>query len=164
MIHVYPRNLRGIIAVALFLAAWFVWLMWVDSKPKKDYTAVTGSITFFSKQYKNFPIRDYGKYRYLKLDDYAYPFEMYFDYDTADHRFDKVESLKPGDIITIYYYETDDTREAGINRHLQYIDKDNVQIYKRGNVSQMLGTIMLGCCAGLIILGIELYKRKRIPY
>lgn len=166
MLHYYPHNLRAVIAIALFLAGWVVWKMHLDSKPKKDYNAVTGRITFFDKQYQNLPVRDFGKYRYLKIDTYAYPFEMYIDNENGTHnpKFEKVENLEAGDAITVYYYETNNTKEEGINRFLQFIDKDKVQIFKRGNGSQILGTTMLGACGLLIIVAIELYKRKKISY
>ena len=164
MIHYYPHNLRAVIAIALFLAAWFVWLMHLDSKPKKDYDAITGRIMFFDKQYQNLPLRDFGKYRYLKIDSYTYPFEMYIDDESGNHnpKLEQVENLKAGDTITVCYYETDNTREVGINRFLEFIDKNKVQIFKRGNVSGVLGTIMLGACGLLIIVAIEFYKRKRL--
>ena len=166
MLHYYPHNFRAVIAIALVFAAWAAWKMHLDSKPKKDYDAVTGRITFFDKQYQNLPLRDFGKYRYLTIDSYAYPFEMYIDNEKGEHnsKYEQVENLKAGDTVTVYYYETDNTKEEGINRFLQFIDKNKVQIFKRGNGSKVLGTIMLGACGLLIIVAIELYKRKKIAY
>lgn len=96
--------------------------MRLESKPKKDYESLAGRITFFEKHYKNLPPRDAGKYRYLKLDNYTYPFEMYIDEENGVHdpKFAPVANLKPGDSITVYYYETPNTKEAGVNRFLQY--------------------------------------------
>ena len=166
MIAAYPHNLRGIIIIAILMAALMFWYIHMNSKQKKDYESITGQITYLGKTYKELPNRDFEKYRYLKVRGYGYPFEIFIGKDRRDFKpkFEQLNKLKTGDTITVYYYETNNTIETGINRFVQFIDKKNQSFFERGDSSKTLGIIVIGLCGLLIILGIELYKRKKVSF
>ncbi|WP_282636527.1 hypothetical protein [Sphingobacterium thalpophilum] len=52
-------------------------LLYKSNRERSDYTHTPGTITYFSKEYKEFPNRFRGSYRYLKIDSYPYVFGIY---------------------------------------------------------------------------------------
>ena len=72
--------------------------------------------------------------------------------------------LKVGDNISIYGYETNDTKQSGINRNTQFIEKDNQLYFKRGAQSKIIGIFLIGCSLGLILIGFIFMKQGKIKY
>ena len=166
MLIPHLKNLRGIIIIAILMSAFMLWFIHLNSKQKKEYNSVTGRITFLDKQIGNLPVRDLGKYRYISIENYPYPFEIFIGKAVGDFKpkYEKIDNLKPGDKITIYYYETDNTTKEKVNRFVQFIDKGEASFYERGSSLKTVAIFIIGLCVLLIILGIELYKRKKISY
>jgi hypothetical protein len=130
-----------------------------STKEKKDYNHITGRLTYLDKQMGNLPIRDIGEYRYVKIENYIYPFEIY-----ADEQGARIDSLKTGDIVTAYFYENGFTRRDQLNRFLQYLEKDNKLYFKSGNAGVIAGYVVIAGSIFLIIFCYILYKRNKIAY
>jgi hypothetical protein len=72
--------------------------------------------------------------------------------------------LKTGDIVTAYYYENSSTKEDGINRFLQFLEKDNKLYFKRTDFAIKLGCVMIALLLASMCLFYILYKKNKIPY
>jgi hypothetical protein len=150
---------RVVVLSSIALSIAFGALMWRDTREKKDYDHLTGKITYFGKKLGDLPIRDPGLYRYLKIDKYRYPFEIYTDDQGV-----KMDSLKKGDIITVYFYQTDDAVTEGISRFVQFVEKDNKTYFKSGDFIVIVGFTIIVMLIMLSIWCYFMYKSGKIPY
>ncbi len=135
------------------------YVIWLDSKDKSDYIQTTGRITYLSPRYEELPNRDYDKYRYLGIDTYRYVFEIY-----ADEQGASIDSLNVGNTVTAYYYETQYTQEDKVNRYLKYLDSGSKTVYKKGNIIQTVGAVVICMCILLNLITYLLYQNGKIPY
>ena len=116
-------NVRGVMFAALIISILSVFTIRNNSKEKHEYHKIFGTVEYFDKEFQHFPTRHKGDFRYLIIDNYPYPFEIYEPNSEPTNR--TIDDLKIGDNIEIYYYETDNTHEIGINRFTQFIDKNH---------------------------------------
>ncbi len=165
MIHI-PLNLRGIIAVSIVLAALAIVNIQMNSKGKVEYEKTTGQIIYLDKQLGQLPTRNLGKYRYLEVDGYAYPFEIFVGNESGDFKpkFEQIDNLVLGDTVTVFYYQTGNTKEERINRFIQFIDKGDRSYFERGDSSKTLGVVLVFMCMLLAIGGLILWKMKKIKF
>jgi hypothetical protein len=154
-----PARLRFLIAFCLVMFIPIVIFMRNDSKQKNEYPHITGKITYRDSILGNLPVRDMGLYRYIKIENYPYPFEIYSDTQSAT-----MDSLKTGDIVTAYFYETDDAKEEKINRVLQFLQKGDKYYFKRTAFKQQLGYVMIGLLLAMMCFFYILYKKGKISY
>lgn len=161
----YPHNLRGVVGVLVGVILCMIWIMYVNLKSKSAYASLTSPVISLKRGTEHYRFRDNKEFRYLKIQGYKYPFEIYISNDKNKAVANTgVDAIETGDTITIYFYETDNTREAGINRFVQFIDKDGKMIFKRSGIVQTVGMFTIGLCVITIIVTIELYRRKKIPF
>lgn len=137
-----------------------------NAKPKHDYTSVSGSILYVGNHLQDVSTRDSSKFRYLNISGYAYPFEIFIGKSAGDFKpkLEKIDELHAGDTITAWYYETNDTKDSGINRFIQFIDKDNKPYYTRGSSSGTIGMVVIGLCMLILIIALEAYRRKKFLF
>ncbi len=161
-----PLNLRGIIVVAIALSAMMVVYIQLNSKDKLEYEKTTGQVSYIDKQLGQLPLRDLGKYRYLKVEGYEFPFEIFVGSESGDFKpkFEQLDNIAIGDTITIFYYQTEDTKRDGLNRFTQYIDKRKVSYFERGDSSKTLGGVVILMSVLLTIGGFILWKKKKIGF
>jgi len=161
-----PINLRGIIAVSVTLTVLMIVNIQLNSKEKFEYENITSQITYLDKQLGNLPVRDFGKYRYLQIENYEYPFEIFVGSESGDFKpkFEQIDKLKLGETVTVYFYQTDNTIKEGINRFIQFIDKENISYFERGNSSKKIGGVIISMCVLLLIGGIVLWKMQKINF
>jgi len=161
-----PINLRVIIAVSITVTAIMIVYIQRESKEKYEYEKITGQKTYLDKQLGDLPVRHFGKYRFLEIDSYEYPFEIFIGNESADFKpkFEQIDKLKFGDTVTVYFYQTDDVIKKGINRFIQFIDKENISYFERGNSSKTLGVVIIFICVLLLIGGIVLWKKQKIDF
>ena len=102
-----------------------IYLLNNTRKDKQSFQNITGQIIFLSKTYGNLPLRDTGKFRYIKIDLYDKPFEIFVGSDPGDFKptLNKIDSLRKGDLITVYFDENDKTINDSVNRLAYYIDR-----------------------------------------
>ena len=154
-----PLTFRVVVAITIALSIFMIVVIYTNTKEKNEYDHITSEITYLNEKLGDLPNRDLGLYRYLKIDGYAYPFEIY-----ADDQAPLMDSLKTGDVITIYFYQTNSTIKEGINRYTQFIEKDNKLYFKRGNVVIVIGISVIIIMVLLSAWCCFLYKRGKIPY
>lgn len=137
---VLPIRFRVISAVSVIIIIFMLFVMRRDSQQKKNYDKVSGTIAYIDQQFGKWPNRDFGKYRYIRLDEYPYTFELFIGKDVGDFKpkFEQVDKLALGDVITVYYYETNDMQNDGINRHAKFIDKESMTYFEAGNSINLL--------------------------
>ena len=166
MVIFLPFRFRVIVLISILLIIVSGFLIIRDTKPKTEYSKLRGIISYYDKTYGELPNRDMGKYRYLKINNYPYEFELYIGKDFGDFKpeFENLDGLKVGDNISIYGYETNDTKQSGINRNTQFIEKDNQLYFKRGAQSKIIGIFLIGCSLGLILIGFIFMKQGKIKY
>ena len=162
----FPLNFRGIIAIAVGLIIMTIIYIKNNSREKKDYAKTTGEIVYLDKRLGELPSRDVGKYRYLKLQGYPYPFEIFVGKDPGDFgpKYEQIDHLQPGNIVSVFYYETDNTHSEKINRYIQFIDKGEISFFERGDSQRTLGVFMIGFCGLLIAGAFTLWKLKKIEF
>jgi hypothetical protein len=161
-----PLNLRLIIVISIALSAMMIVYVHMNSKKKNEYQNSTGQITYLDKELGQLPARNKGKYRYLAVDSYEYPFEIFVGNESGDFKpkSEQIDNLKPGDTITVFFYETDNTKNEGINRFIQFIDKGDNSFFERGDSSKTLGIVVISLCGLLTIGGVILWKMKKINF
>jgi len=161
-----PINLRVIIAVSIAVTIMMIFYIQMNSKEKSEYKKNTGQIIYLDKQLGNLPVRNMGKYRYLKINGYEYPFEIFVGNEPGDFkpRFEQIDKLILGDTVTVYFYQTNDVIKDGINRFVQFIDKNNISYFERGNSKNAFGFVVILMCVLLLICGIILWKMKKIEF
>lgn len=137
-----------------------------NAKPKNEYASVTGSVLYIGNHLQDISTRDSSKFRYLNISGYAYPFEIFIGKSAGDFKpkLEKIDELHTGDIVTAWYYETSNTKKPGINRFIQFINKDNKPYYTRGSSSGTIGMVVIGLCVLILIIALEAYRRKKIPF
>lgn len=156
---ILPLSFRVIFIIAAIIIAAMIYMIMLSSKEKTDYQKSSGKIIYLDKQFEEYPNRDLGKYRYLKLNTYPYIFEMY-----SDEQSSRIDNLKVGDSVNVYYYETNNTHSEQINRFLQYLEKDNKVFFQRGNSNKIAGFVVIGLAIILIVGSFLLYKNGRMQY
>ena len=159
-----PLNLRTIIAVAVTLTAVMIAYVQLNSKEKIEYDKITGQIIYLEQQLGQWPTRDLGKYRYLKVAGYEYPFEIFIGDESGDFKpkFEKIDQLKLGDTVTVFYYQTENTMNEQLNRFIQFIDKNDSSYFERGDSSKTLAAVVICICMLMTIGGFILWKMKKI--
>jgi hypothetical protein len=156
---IIPLSFRSVVTVSILLSIIFGMLMWRNSKEKKEYDHLNGKITYLDQKLGDLPYRDPGLYRYLKIDSYQYPFEIYTDEQSA-----RIDSLKTGDIVDVYFYQTGDTEKIHLNRFLQFLDKDDKPYFKHRNIIIGLGIVSIAMLVILCIACYVFYKRGKMAY
>jgi hypothetical protein len=155
-------SFRGLLIIALIIISIGFLIVYQNGKKKTNYLKSTGKIEFLNKKYQNLPFRDTDDYRYLKIKNYPYLFEIY----EPNHKPNplKIDDLKIGDIIDVYYYETENTKEEKINRYIQFIDKSNKAYFIRDGFQKQGGIIVVFLGIIIIIISFELWKRGKLEW
>jgi hypothetical protein len=159
-------NLRSILAVSIVLIVVMIMFVQLNSKTKDDFNLTVGKITYLDIKFGELPKRDLGRYRYLMIEGYEYPFEVYVGSEVDEFKpaFERVDFLKPGDMISVFYDETNDTANEKVNRNIQFIDKENESYFERENSSKKLGAVGIAFCVLLIMEGVILWKMGKITF
>ncbi|WP_138992788.1 hypothetical protein [Larkinella sp. C7] len=152
-------------AVKAYLSAFFILLLGSilllrGEKDKNEFHSISGKIIYQGKQFEQHPNRDLGKYRYIQVKEYPYPFEIFIGKDAGDFKpkFERIDELKVGEVITVYYDETQNTKDERLNRLVQYIDRKTEPYYARGTWDKTLGKFIIVC--GLLIATAVFFLKK----
>ncbi|NPE46271.1 hypothetical protein [Sphingobacterium prati] len=133
-------------------------LLYKSNRERSDYINTTGTITYFSKEYKEFPKRFRGSYRYLKIDSYPYVFEIYEP--NSVRNLQTIDDLRVGDNIEIYYSENSDTQVTGINDNVEFIDYQSIPFFINIRFEDMFSYIFIGFGVMIAILGLNIKVNK----
>ena len=89
---VFLESLAG--ALTVLVLAFFV--IYRSAREKEAFYSTEGSIVFLDSTYNDLPLRDMGKYRYLKVDSYPKVFELFTGSDPGDFspKYEKLNTSK----------------------------------------------------------------------
>src|SRR5690606_36319632 len=143
-IHVSVRGI-ALVSIIIFILGFFIVIN--NSKEKNEYQKVTGVVEFLENKFQNLPTMNNENFRYIKIDTYPYVFEIYAtDSEPTNYT---IDDLKLGDTIDVYYYEINKTHQIGVNKFLQFIDKENKAYFIRNGFQKNLGYFVL--CLGIAL-------------
>jgi hypothetical protein len=143
-------NTKGDIFVKSSLSLLFViaagfYLIFRAEKPKSQFMKAEGIVISLSKTSPAFPGKDTSKFRYLQIDNYPKLIELFIGKSAGDFKpkLEKVDALKPGDAVTIYYDENFKTRNDPVNRLVYFIDRGQEAIFIKGSWEKYLGYFII---------------------
>ena len=155
-------SVRGVTIVAAILAFLSFLLVRENSQAKHEYQTSEGKVVYFDSKYQDLPKRHIGDFRYLIIDSYPYPFEIYEP--NSEPTENTIDEFKVGDLIEVFYFERKNTHVIGLNRFAQFIDKGGKPYFVRNSFQKSLGYALLGMC-GLIISGALIaWKFKKLKW
>lgn len=161
-----PFSFRGVLAFGVAMIGIMLYYMYKNTRERSTYDSITGPITFIGQQYDKWPRRNLGKFRYIEVEGYPYVFEIFIGKDPGDFtpKFEQIDNLRTDDLVTIYFYETDDTEADRLNRFAQFIDKDQQPYFEKGNSDKLLIGLMIVLCVLLVGGSAVLWKKGKMPY
>ena len=136
-----------------------------DNKPKTSFQKIAGRVVSISKTNDNYPGKDAAKYRYLQIDNYEKPFELFVGKSAGDFKplFENIDGLSTGDSVTIYFDETYQTSAAPVNNLAHFIDRGKEPFFIEGNSKKhLLYGIIIFCILFIPVLYILKKKGKII--
>ncbi|GAA4798407.1 hypothetical protein GCM10023231_28950 [Olivibacter ginsenosidimutans] len=155
-------TVRRIFISSLFILGLAVFSLFNNSKKKEDYLKSKGTIEYLDRTFQDLPIRNKGEFRYLKIETYPYLFEIYEPNHEPNNL--TIDDLKIQDSIDIYYYETNDTKNSGINRYVQFIDKDGKAYFIRNGFQKQLGLIVIFLGIFINVIALVLWKKGKLNW
>lgn len=155
-------SVRGVIFASIIVLGLGIFVTVNNSKDKTEYDKSAGTIEYLDKEFQNLPTRHKGDFRYLKIDSYPYLFEIYEPNSEPTQQ--TIDDLTAGDEIEIYYYETSDTRNIGLNRFTQFIDKNGHPYFVRSGFQKQLGFVVIGLSVLLNIMAFVFWKKGKLKW
>lgn len=155
-------SVRGVIFATLIISILSIFVIRNNSKEKNEYLKVVGTVEYFDKEFQHLPTRHKGDFRYLIIDNYPYPFEIYKPNSEPTKR--NIDDLKIGDKIELFYYEIDNTHEIGINKFTQFIDKNEEPYFIRNSFQKNLGYGIIGICILMTLGAFGLWKFDKLKW
>lgn len=155
-------SVRGVIFASIIVIGIGIFVTINNSKKKEEYDKSSGTIEYYDKEFQNLPNRHQGDFRYLKIDTYPYLFEIYEP--NSEPIENKIDDLKVGDTIDVYYYETFDTRNIGLNRFIQFVDKNGQPYFVRNGFQKQLGFAIIGLSILLNIIAFVFWKKGKLKW
>ena len=112
-----PIFAKSVIGLLFTIALGYIVFLRAD-KSKDSFQNINGIVTSVNRSHIGFPNKDSLKYRYLKIDKFYKTFELFIGKGVGDFKpkFEKVDVLKEGDSISIYFDENNNTQNDPINR------------------------------------------------
>lgn len=155
-------SVRGIALVSIVIFVLGFFIVKNNSKEKNEYQKTTGVVEFLERKFQNLPTMDNENFRYIKIDTYPYVFEIYApDSEPTNYI---INDLKLGDTIDVYYYEISKTHKIGVNKFLQFIDKDEKAYFIRNGFQKNLGYFVLFLGIAINLMSFVLWKMKKIVW
>lgn len=132
------------------------------SKEKIEYSKLTGMVEYLDLEYGNLPNRNKGDYRYLILNSYPYPFEIYEP--NSESTVNTIDDLNIGDVVDVFFYENNSTHKKGINRFVMFIDHEGEPYFIRNAFDSKIGLVVLGLSGLICLLALFFWKRGDLKW
>jgi hypothetical protein len=156
------NSFRGITFASLIVVGLGILVIVNNSKEKKEYIKATGQIEYYAKEFNNLPLRHKGDFRYLKIDNYPFIFEIY---EPNNQVLDKsIDDFQVGNTIEIYYYETANTAKEKINRHVQFIDFNGKAYFIRNAFQKQMGFAIVGIGLLTALMAYLFWKKRKLNW
>lgn len=133
-------------------------------KDRSSFQSISGSIISIENTNERYSGKDTSKFRYVKIDKYPQPFQIFIGKSTGDFKpeFEDIGLLSVGEVITIYFEETNKTRNNVVNNLAYYIDRGSEVIFVKGHSIANLIYGFATFCSIFIIVLIILKKKGKI--
>ncbi len=153
---IFKKSIAGIITILILGSI----IMIRGTKDKTEFNQLTGRIVFLDKTFEELPLRHIGKFRYLLIDNYSKVFTIFVGKDFGDFKphLEKIDDLKVGDEIVVYFDEDPKETDNRLNRLIQFIDKDGKPYFMRGCKDKNGGYFFIGL--GILLGGLIIYLKK----
>jgi hypothetical protein len=122
---------------------------------KNSFQNISGILNSVQNTHELYPRKDTTKYRYLEIDNYPQSFQVFIGKSTSDFKpaFERIDKLKNGDSITIYFEENNKTKMTLVNNSAYFIDRKNEPIFIKGNsIGIWIYGIAILCAAFILFL------------
>ena len=155
--HIFGKSVFSLISLVVI----GIIVLFRGSKEKTDFLHIKSKIVYYDSSYQDLPGRNYGKYRYIALDGFPVVFEVFIGKDFGDFKpeSERIDDLRIGDEIDIYYDESEYEKDKSINRLVQFIDKDNKPYFVKGRTDIYFG-IFIFIIAVFIFIWLLYLKKK----
>lgn len=153
---IFTKSLVGVITIIVLGSV----ILIRGTKGKTEFQTITGRITYLEKTYQELPNRHHGKFRYLAIENYPRTFELFVGKDFGDFKpqFERIDDLRAGDNIVVYFEENSNETDARLNRLIQFIDKDGQPYFVRGSKDKTGGYSII--VIGILLGGLIFYLKK----
>jgi len=158
--HIFAKSIYGVITIITLSS----YIFFRGIKEKKDFNKISGKVVYCDNSFEDLPNRDFGKYRYLKINNFQSMFQIFIGKDFGDFKpaLELIDSIRIGDEIEIYFDTTEMESDPRINNLIQYIDKDSIPYYIRGNHDKIFGTILFSIGVIIFLTLLILKRQKKI--
>jgi hypothetical protein len=155
-----PVFLKSVLSLCAVMVLAII-MMIRGSKDKTEFYKATGRITRLEKTHAEFPNKSHTKYRYLQVENFPKVFVIFIgkDWDDFSPKYEKIDSLKAGDVISVYYDVNVIEDNPRINRLVSFIDKDSEAVFILGSKYNTFGNVFFSFCVIFLAILIIL-KRK----
>ncbi|RYU77698.1 hypothetical protein [Hymenobacter persicinus] len=152
---------------AIFGLAIGVVTLWRGHKRREDFYTLTGAVTNLTNSLNveghlnlnNEPLR------YLQVQGQSRFFRLFIgeDLDGSKPNYQRIDDIKVGDIVTVYYDETLWSSSSDLVSNLAYfVDKDQQPYFIRGSLNNRTGYYFMGACAIVALASIYLKRTGKI--
>ncbi len=155
--EIFKKSLLACILIVGF----GIYLSIRGNKEKNEFESITGKIDYFDKTFGEINYKNKGNHRFIHIVDFHLMFDIFVGNKFGDFspKFEQLDKLTIGDEITIYYAEKtplQKNQDFRFNKAVQFIDKDGVPYFIRGNKDKYGGYFFIGIgvllTAALLIL------------
>lgn len=159
----HPIFVKSIIGLALCFSL-CIYLYYRATKNKAAFFQIQGRVEYVEDIYPLGSKNNPGKYRYLKVDGYSRPFELFVGKDFGDFKpaVEKLDSLKSGDTVTVFYDEDRFSQQSKVNRLAYFIEKDRENFFVKGSWEKYMAFLGVGFCAIMLTWLLRLKRRGKI--
>ncbi|RXJ45469.1 sortase family protein [Gelidibacter gilvus] len=144
-----------------------IYLFLRGNKEKAQFDNVTGKIDYYDKTFGEINYRGKGNHRFIRIMEFPLIFDIFVGKASGDFgpNFEKLDNLKIGDEITIYYANKtllQKKQDYRFNKSVQFIDKDGEAYFIRGNKDAYGGYFFIGIGVVIAIALVILKQTGRI--
>lgn len=154
---IFKRSIGGVV-LCLLLSAY---ICHRATKTKTDFTLTKGVVEYIENSSPLYPNKHPQKYRYLKVTGYSKPFELFMGKESDDFSpaYEKLDALKPGDTIAVYYDESLFKQDDPVNRLVYFIDRGEESLFVKGSWEKWLAFFIAGFSV-VLLASLFVLKRK----
>jgi hypothetical protein len=158
--HKHPIFLKSLFGVATILF-FGLYLTFRGVKEKKDFIHSRGQVNYYADNYSDIN-RPNGKYKYLTVDSYNRPFELYVPESQTEKYTFKYDAIKIGDVIDIYFDENNFAADKRTNMSMRFIDKNGERIFFSNPNDTVAGFCFIGVGLAIMLTLIILRQKGKI--
>jgi len=133
------------------------------NQQKSRLNIIEDRVRSVEQQYQGHPNRHIGKYRYILLENYPIPVEIFIGKDAGDFKpkLEQIDDLKPGDIIKVHYATSTEAGSNEMIRTTELIEREGKPVFIAGSATKIIlyTCIGLGLAIGITVLVLKQQRR-----